>query len=425
MVFPDRTEAGRQLAELVAGRGLADPVVLALPRGGVPVGFEVARRLGAPLDVLVARKVGAPRQPELGIGAIAEGGTIVVDHAALASLGVSKAAYDELAEAQRDELERRVRRYRGDRPPVPVTGRDVVLVDDGLATGVTAEAALHDLRRRSPRSIVLAVPVCAAETAARLGNIADDVVYVEAPEPFVAVGRWYDRFDQTTDDEVVALLDRAGAARETAVEIPQADGVTVAGDLAVPGRAAGIVVFAHGSGSSRRSPRNRAVAARLQACGLATLLLDLLTEGEDEEDAKTARMRFDVDLLADRLEGALTWTRAQPSLAHLPLGCFGASTGAAAALIAAAQRPDDVAAVVSRGGRADLAGEHLAAVRAPTLLVVGGSDQEVLRLNEQAADRLVAEHRLEVVPGATHLFEEPGAMDRVAHLAAGWFTTHL
>jgi putative phosphoribosyl transferase len=197
------------------------------------------------------------------------------------------------------------------------------------------------------------------------------------------------------------------------------------GDLVVPAGAAGVVLFAHGSGSSRHSPRNRLVAGALRRAGLATLLLDLLTPAEEERDRVSAELRFDVALLAERLIAATDLLLAEPATAGLPLGLFGASTGAGAALIAAAERPETVAAVVSRGGRPDLAGDHLGRVRAPTLLIVGGRDQLVLELNRQAQARLAAPSRLEVVPGATHLFEEPGALEQVARLAAAWFTEHL
>jgi putative phosphoribosyl transferase len=197
------------------------------------------------------------------------------------------------------------------------------------------------------------------------------------------------------------------------------------GDLVVPAGAAGVVLFAHGSGSSRHSPRNRLVAGALRRVGLATLLLDLLTLAEEERDRVTAELRFDVVLLAERLIAATDLLLAEPATASLPVGLFGASTGAGAALITAAERPETVAAVVSRGGRPDLAGDHLGRVRAPTLLIVGGRDQLVLELNRQALARLAAPSRLEVVPGATHLFEEPGALEQVARLAAAWFTEHL
>lgn len=208
MQFRNRHDAGQRLAAALVTEGLDHPVVLALPRGGVPVAYEVAVALGAPLDVFVARKVGAPGHPEFGIGAVAEGGFQVVDRRAVDGLGVSDAQFAELARRERHELGRRVRAYRADRALPELSGRDVVLVDDGLATGVTAEAALGALRARGPRRLVLAVPACAPDTAQRLRDIADAVVCVVAPESFSAVGQWYERFDQTSDAEVLDLLAR-------------------------------------------------------------------------------------------------------------------------------------------------------------------------------------------------------------------------
>jgi putative phosphoribosyl transferase len=201
--------------------------------------------------------------------------------------------------------------------------------------------------------------------------------------------------------------------------------VAVAGDLDVPARAAGLVIFAHGSGSSRFSRRNRAVAATLQQSGFATLLLDLLTRQEEAEDEHTGRHRFDIPLLGARVVGAADWAKSRPDLAHLPLAYFGASTGAAAALIAAAMRPTVTHAVISRGGRPDLAEEALTHVGAPTLLIVGGEDEPVVQMNRQAMRRMYAPVKLEIVPGATHLFEEPGALEEVARLAAEWCSRHV
>lgn len=203
------------------------------------------------------------------------------------------------------------------------------------------------------------------------------------------------------------------------------EGVTLAGDLTLPPHARGIVLFAHGSGSSRHSPRNRLVATALNRHGLATLLVDLLTAEEEVSDARTGTLRFDIGLLADRLVGIADWLRGEPETAVLPLGLFGASTGAAAALVAAASRPHEVAAVVSRGGRPDLAGPALIQVTAPTLLIVGELDLAVRDLNEQARNSMTVLAELRVVPGATHLFEEPGTLDLVAEEAAAWFTSYL
>jgi putative phosphoribosyl transferase len=207
-------------------------------------------------------------------------------------------------------------------------------------------------------------------------------------------------------------------------EIPAGE-ARLTSDLTVPDDASGIIVFAHGSGSGRGSPRNREVARMLQESGMATLLLDLLTPGEAAEDAAIGRLRFDVELLGSRVAAAVDRLADDPVLGGLPTGCFGASTGAAAALIAAAARPERIAAIVSRGGRPDLAGDALGAVRAPTLLIVGGEDVEVLRLNRRAAEAMRCPVALEIVPGAGHLFEEPGAMERVAALTQGWFEAQL
>jgi putative phosphoribosyl transferase len=211
---------------------------------------------------------------------------------------------------------------------------------------------------------------------------------------------------------------------DTAVSIPTA-GVSLDADLVVPDDARGVVLFAHGSGSSRFSPRNRMVAGLLQEQRFATVLADLLTPDEAARDAQTGLLRFDIGLLAVRTTALIDWAASPGPVQGLPIGLFGASTGAAAALVAAADRPDAVAAVVSRGGRPDLAGDALPRVHAPTLLIVGERDRPVIVLNEEAAATLRAPHRLDIVPGATHLFEEPGALAEVADLAAGWFATHL
>jgi putative phosphoribosyl transferase len=204
----------------------------------------------------------------------------------------------------------------------------------------------------------------------------------------------------------------------------QAGPATLAGNLSIPENATALVLFVHGSGSSRHSPRNQFVARTLNNAGLATLLFDLLTPEEEAIDARTAELRFNIKLLAERLVHATNWAKQQQQTRDLRIGYFGSSTGGGAALVAAAERPQDVGAVVSRGGRPDLAGEALPNVQAPTLLIVGGDDDIVIELNEQARDRMRCEVKLEIVPGATHLFEEPGALERVAQLASDWFLLH-
>lgn len=212
--------------------------------------------------------------------------------------------------------------------------------------------------------------------------------------------------------------------REQVVHIP-ADDFSLEGNLNIPERVRGVVLFAHGSGSSRFSPRNRFVAETLQSNGLATLLMDLLSSEEEAVDLRTGHLRFDIDLLAERLLAATEWLTGHPDTKDLTLGYFGSSTGAAAALVAAARVPEKVGAVVSRGGRADLAGQSLPRVQAPTLLIVGGRDTMVIDLNREAMEKLKCEKKLEIIPWATHLFEEPGALEDVAKLAGGWFAEHL
>ncbi len=421
--FANRRAAGRRLARRLLPLRSERPLVVALPRGGVPVGYEIARALGAPLDVLAVRKLGAPFNPELGIGAVAEDGTKVIDTRSVNRLGVSAADLERIVARETEELSRRVSVYRADRPARCVESRTVIVVDDGVATGVTDVAALRALRRCRPRRLIAAVPICAPEALARLEHEADEVVCELAPAGFRGVGQGYDDFSQVSDREVLALL--ASAARDPEsmqrdVVIPTGS-VQLPGDLRLPGGACGIVVFAHGSGSSRHSPRNVEVARALGERGLGTLLFDLLTEEESRDRDKV----FDIPLLADRLVAATRWLRSRPDLAGLSVGYFGASTGAAAALGAAAELPGEVSAVVSRGGRPDLAAERLEHVRAPTLLIVGGEDHQVLELNRAARERLSAPSDLAVVPGAGHLFEEPGTMDVVSKLAGDWFAEHL
>ncbi|MFE0518240.1 phosphoribosyltransferase family protein [Streptomyces sp. NPDC058954] len=424
MRYRDRKEAGRRLARRLEYLRGQDVVVLGLPRGGVPVAHEVAHALGAPLDVLVVRKLGVPWQPELGFGAIGEGGVRVLNDDVIRETGLERDDLAVVEQAERAELDRRVRLYRGGRAPVPVAGRTVVIVDDGLATGATAEAACRLVSGRHAARIVLAVPVAPPAALARLRGAADRTVVLHQPRPFGSVGVWYHDFTQVTDSEVTDLLALSGAGGfadppgDGEIQVP-AGRVRLPARLSVPGAAPAVVAFAHGSGSSRHSPRNRYVADTLNRAGLGTLLLDLLS-AEEEENRHNV---FDIRMLAQRLHAAALWLRRETGLY---VAYFGASTGAAAALEAAAAPDADVVSIVSRGGRPDLATPAaLAHVQAPTLLVVGSADTRVLGLNRLAADWMRCEHRIAVVPGATHLFPEPGALAMVAELACDWFTGHL
>ncbi len=432
--FRDRVDAGRQLAEQVRPLVDKDAVVVGLPRGGIPVAFEVAAALGLALDIIVVRKLGLPFQPELGMGAIGEGGVRIVNDEVVRMAGVNEAELAAVERMERAELERRALRFRGSRPRASLGGRTVAVIDDGIATGSTARVACQVARAQGATRVILAVPVAPRRSLAALSDVADDVVCLETPEPFFSVGQFYRDFSQTSDEEVVALLDRAaGGAVPAQVPAEEIDPVRdeevvvdvgpvrLAGHLTVPDVQRGFVIFVHGSGSSRHSPRNRFVANALNAVGLGTLLFDLLTPGEEAHRANV----FDIELLTARLGAVTRWAEAQPEVRGVRLGYFGASTGAGAALRAAAQPDAGIAAVVSRGGRPDLAGPALAKVRAPTLLIVGGHDDVVVDLNRQAQAQLRCVTQLAVVPRATHLFEEPGALEEVARLAGDWFLRYL
>jgi putative phosphoribosyl transferase len=418
MLFEDRIDAGRQLAARLQHLAGQPVVVLGLPRGGVPVAAEVALALAAPLDIIVVRKLGAPFQPEFAMGALGEDGVRVMNPE---TLGLADATSSELAateQRERREIERRARRYRGGRERRSLDGQVAVIVDDGIATGSTARAACQVARALGAERVVVAVPVAPEGWEIRVGAEADEKISVATPSGFLAIGQFYDDFGQTSDAEVTACLERAEG--DASVTIP-VGAIGLPGQLTLPSGAAGIVVFAHGSGSSRHSPRNRYVADLLHDAGLGSLLFDLLTRDEEIDRANV----FHVGLLAERLVAATSWLRSQPGAAGLPIGYFGASTGAAAALLAAAEPDADVAAVVSRGGRPDLAGDRLGGVRAPVLLIVGGDDEVVLALNRSAQAELTCPNELAVVSGASHLFEEPGTLTEAAELALDWFTDHF
>ena len=428
--FADRRDAGRRLAALLSDFRYEDPIVVGIARDGMPVAAEVAGALQAPLEVVVVRELTVPENPEHPIGAIAEGDIVIIDDGAVRRLGLSTAQLDAMVGRGRQDLARRLARDYAARPRLAVAGRTVLLVDDGLVDTHRAQAAAHWLRQRGATRIVLAAPVAARESTQELCDWVDDVVCAERAGLW-STQYWYKDFAPTSNEEVSALLAEptGGVTREVAIEVET--GLTLSGELTVPWGAhgRGVVAFAHGAGSNRLSPRNQQIARLLNDAGFATLLFDLLSPREERDRASVfGSHRPDVPelaLLARRLVATTHWLRRQPETARLALGYFGASSGSAVALLAAAELRAGVRAVVSRGGRPDLAQTRLGEVLAPVLLVVGGADTAVLPLNRQAQTHLCCENELAVVPAATHLFEQPGALEQVAQLTIDWFTKHL
>jgi predicted phosphoribosyltransferase/predicted alpha/beta-hydrolase family hydrolase len=430
MRFSNREEAGEKLAAVLKKMRFNDPIVIALPRGGLPVAAKVAEALHSPLDILIVRKIGAPDNPEYGIGAITEDGPYWLNQDAVTSLGITDEQLQEILNREMMELSSRVHRFRGNRPLTSVEEREVILVDDGLATGVTARVAIEYLKELGAGKIILAIPTCAKKSAQSLREIAHSVLCLEESDDFLSVGLWYEDFSQLSDDEVISILMSHVWNKNTVSTIPlrvskevkimDSGSIYLSGQLNIPTVCNGIVIFAHGSGSGRLSPRNIQVAHYLNTVGLGTLLFDLLTV----EESKDRTNIFDVPFLSKRLILATKWVLNQKAYQQLPIGYFGASTGAAAALWAAADMKSKIAAVVSRGGRPDLAIPKLKDVQSPTLLMVGSSDEHVIELNQEASQYLLKK-KLIIVPGATHLFEEPGTLELVSKNAGNWFKDYF
>lgn len=415
--FEDRTDAGQDLAERLLQYKKEDPLILAIPRGGVPVAAEVAKKLQASMDLFMVKKIGAPSQHELAVGAVSENGEPWLNMALIKRLGIDLKEVRESVKKKVLELNEQMRKLRGSSQKTDVAGRTVILVDDGVATGATLMAAIHLLKDQKPKKIIVAIPMGPKSTLKQLKEIADEVIFLESPDPFYAVGQWYRNFDQVSDDDVLKLMGKEPPTGHIAEEIQFHDGAEILkGDLITSTNMKGLIIFAHGSGSSRKSPRNKFVAGELNKLGFGTLLVDLLTESESAERSNV----FDIELLIKRLLKATEFALHHLSNLNLPFAYFGASTGAAAALGAAAKTHRSVFAVVSRGGRPDLADSYLPKVLVPALLIVGGDDHQVIGLNQDAAKKL-PNSKIVIVPKATHLFEEPGALEEVVEYASDWF----
>ncbi|MBI2207675.1 MAG: alpha/beta fold hydrolase [Candidatus Rokubacteria bacterium] len=430
MRFHDRTDAGRRLADALAPFVTPPAVVAGIPRGGVAVALPVVERFGLPLTVVYARKLTAPIAPELAFGALDEDGEVILEPRIVATLGLQRDDIDRARTRVAAEIRRRMQLYQV--PPLAtyLPGASVLLVDDGLATGNTMRAAVAYARRHGAREIVVAVPCASVEAAERFRHEADRFVGLVIDPGFYAVGAYYEDFSPVEDAAVCRMLEQAQRiiagsdppASGLAVSFKNSRGLRLAGELLVPdgpGRHP-VVVFAHGWGSSKASPRNRMVATALVAAGIAAFLFDFTGHGDSEgtdEDSTAAQQHDDLRSAADILETL-------DEVDSRRLGIAGASSGAAAALLFAAE-DQRVKALVMRSGNAR--GAELAAerVRAPTLLIVGALDAPILAVNEELLARLAGTKRMEIVPGGNHLFEDPAALRRAATLTVEWFARHL
>lgn len=422
-LYRDRHHAGVLLAKCLTTQASRRPLIVAIARGGVPVAAAVASELGAELDVMVVQKLGVPGHPYISAGALSSRGASSINHKALGGFGISPVALDRVLDKERLVLAQQEREIRGSALPRAVEGRLVIVVDDVVMTGTTLHTAIAALRAAGAREIVLATPAGNDAALESLRGEADEVVCPSVRGRLHALSEVYE--DATAVSASYAheayqrfVLEHSRPAASSApaiqVDVPIAVGnVRLAGTLTIPAEATALVAFLHGSGSNRFSPRNRRVAAALAQAGFATLLFDFLTGEEQAVDGVTHELGSDLGLLGKRAIGVLDWLATEPRTAQLPVVLFGASSGAAVGLLAAAERPKRVRSIVSRGGRPDLAEEVLGRVTTPTLLLVGSEDHAVLELNRMAARRLGGPHLLLVVPGATHLFAEPGALDAV------------
>ncbi len=411
-----------------------DVIVLGMARGGVAVAAPIARALAAPLHAFIGRKLGVPGIEEVAFGAIAEGRSAPVLDAVHDYIGLPRTVVRSVYMREREEMARRIMRYRDGASLPSLRSRTVVLVDDGLASGATLRAAGIAIQKQHPSRLIAAVPVSSVDGLANVKSIFGTIVTVETPTPFGTVSDWYHAYESIGDAEVRALLGLAPRSTpqhapaeprdtERLIEIPTGETGPTTTILADLGQALGargprgLVIFAHGGGSTRGSYRNRYLAARLRLAGWATLRVDLLSAHEHEADA-AGDMRFDIVHITRRLRAATNWCIQSNTPGAERIVLVGASTGAAAAMGVASTQPARVMAVVARGGRIDLAHEALPRVRAPTLLVVGGADHDTMTRNRECAALLGGPVTLREVSNAGHTFEEPGALGRVGELVA-------
>lgn len=416
MRFTDRVAAGRMLADRVRHLKRDDVVVLGLPRGGVPVAAEVARRLGCPLDVILVRKLGLPWQRELAFGAIGEGGVTVLNDDVVRGAGLTAIEIERVEAREQVELERRAREYRLVHDRVSIRGKTALIVDDGVATGATAKAACAVARGAGATHVVVAVPVAPAGWESTFNDETDEAMSLFAPEDFGSVGYFYDRFEPISDDDVMALLVASTVAptdAPTETDVCEVMGAaSVDAHLVLAAQPRAVALFIHGTGSSRTSERNLAIARLMAAAGTSGVLVDVAGEesGASESDSDAAVLG---------LMNVVKWIAGSTRFAGLPIVLVGSSSGAALAIATALSLRDtiDVAAVVSRGGNLSAVMDVLGQVSFPVLLIVGSRDRITRDQNARACTELGTSCRMEVVEGASHLFAEGDTLVTAARLA--------
>ena len=428
-MFKDRHHAAMSLLETIENFPLdkSNTVVVGLPRGGVPVASVLAQKLDLPLEIICVKKIGYPGNPELAFGAATESGEFVINSDIRRMSNLREDEIEELLDKHILIAKAKATRLRQGRAMLNLKDKDILLVDDGIATGATVEAAIKMLKHNKVNEIIVVTPLASEESVARISPQVDKVIVLETPSPFLSVGRWYRSFEPVSDIEVERILDQCQVQDQNKYQINitlNCNGQCLDGKLVKVSDEKAWVVFVHGSGSSHLSPRNNWVASELNAAGFSTLLFDLLTPQEDSD----YNTHFDIDLLTERLVLAIKWLiHSDHFSTSTPIGLFGASTGAAAALVAAAKYQDEfpLYSIVSRGGRPDLAGEHnLRDIMLPTLLLVGSRDFPIIEYNEKAKNQIY-NSQMQLIANATHLFEEPGTLEKVAELTTNWFQQQL
>jgi len=468
MVFKNREQAGKKLSSALKDLNLDHPLVIAFSNGGIPVAVQVAHALSAELDYLAVKKIRVPENPEYVIGALTEGGVSFIHESALKRVGLSGSELQELLKQKQASLQRQIDFFRSEIPMISPFNRNIILVDDGLASGSSARVSLRYLKSHHPKSLTLAIPVCPRKITESLKAECDEFICLYSQEDLAPFSQFYQDYFKVSDSHALRILHGSQKKHEShsknssiyassptskshqmkldlphpvlpltsalwspsisqssqpsiqEIEIYDSScsktPIQLKGILQIPSHCKGIVIFAHGSGSSHLSPRSQIVAQIFHQTGLGTLLFDLLTP--DESNSK--KNIFNIPQLGARLLLALREIKKRSEIRNLPIGLFGASTGAAAALWSAAHSPHLISSIVSRGGRPDLVLSILPQVSAPVLLIVGSNDTPVIEMNSKASAQL-KNGKLILIPGATHLFEEPGALELVAESASQWF----